>query len=102
MTVAKKPVRAEISFTEDEFYEFVDGQIGFRIVSDEMIDHRRWSVVHEMIIERLEDSTFWSSSHEVGATESQEYDFDSAWGYNNNRAVFRQVFPKTITTTTYA
>lgn len=91
--------RPVIEFTEDEFEEFIEGGIGYRIVSDEMIDHRRWSITHEMIIERLEDATFWRGTYQVGATENQWYGFSESW--NDDKASFRQVFAKTITITKY-
>jgi len=101
MTQLQKPVRAEISFTEEEYEEFIEGEVGYRIVSDEMIDQRRWAITHEMIIERLEDATFWRGIYQVGATENQHYDFGDRWFYNDDKAGFTEVFPKTVTITKY-
>lgn len=97
----EEPVRAEIKFTEDEWDEFIDGGVGFTIISDEIYDHRRWAVVHEVIVRREEDGTFWRGRYRRGATEYQEYDFDASWGHNDSHAVLTQVFPKEKTVITY-
>lgn len=100
MTKLVKPVRASIEFAEEEYEEFIKGEIGYRIISDEMVDHRRWAVTHEIIIERLEDATFWRGIYQVGATESQWYDFNDRW-FSSDKAAFTQVFAKTTTITKY-
>lgn len=88
--VVAKPVRAKIEFTKDEYEEFIEGQIGYKIISNEIVEHRRWVVLHEIIIERLEDATFWRGHYSVGATESQWHDWEDRW--NGFVAEFTQVF----------
>lgn len=90
--------RQKISFSEEELDEFVYGGIGFKIILDEMIEKRRWSVNHEMIICREEDDTYWRGQYSEGATEYQEYGFREQWG---ERATFKQVFPKQKVVTIY-
>lgn len=103
MTVAQEWLRPTVSFTEEDYEEFVRGGIGWKIVHDEVADHRRWSVTHEVILKRLEDDTFWLATYEVGATESQHYSWADKWpgGDGEGHAVFIQVFPKSVTTTVY-
>lgn len=99
MTAIEKPVREKISFTEDEWGEFIEGGVGFRVVFDEIIDHRRWSVVHEVVIEREEDGTFWVGRYQRGATENQWYGWSERWG--DDKAILTQVFAHTVTTVVY-
>lgn len=92
--MTEKPQRATVSFTQNEWEEFVDGGVGWRIVSDEMTDHTRWSIVHKIVIERLEDGTFWRGTYEEGATENQWHEWDERWG--GSKATLKQVFQKPI------
>lgn len=94
--------RPTIEFTEDEWEEFVDGGVGFEIVSDEIFEHRRWSVGHEVVVKRLEDDTFWRGHYERGATENQWYSFKERWGYRGDgKASLVQVFPVEKVVITY-
>lgn len=46
-------------------------------VSDVIVDHSRWSVVHEAVFEH--EGKFYSTSYSVGATEQQDeapYEYD--------------------------
>lgn len=65
----------------------------FNVVSDEMIDHRRWSITHEVIVQRISDSKYFKSQYSIGATESQDQ-----FAYDYDDPKFTQVFPieKTI------
>lgn len=98
MTV-EKPVRATVAFTQEEFEEFVECGIGWKIVQNEMFDSGRWSIIYDMVIRRLEDDTFWRGRYQVGATERQEYDWGARWG--DDRACFKQVFPEEKTIIVY-
>lgn len=72
------------------------GYEGFKKISEEMINHSRWAVGYHVILQRESDGKFFSSSYEVGATESQDqspYDYDEP--------EFREVFPVTKTITVY-
>lgn len=93
----KGEVREKIYFTEEEFEEFVEGETGFKIILDDLVDHRRWSVTYEMVIQRIEDDTYWRGVYERGATEYQSYSFDERWHGADERATFSQVFPEFVT-----
>jgi len=41
-------------------------------ISDVMVDHKRWAVVHQIVFER--DGKFWRTTYEAPATESQEFE----------------------------
>lgn len=101
--------RETISFTVDEIEEFLEGEVGYKIVQDEQFDSGRWESHHWFVVERLEDATFWGSSYTQGLTENQHRDRYERWGINTwgseerdtEKVVFRQVFPNTVTTTVY-
>lgn len=87
--------REILKFDSEQGQAIVDGDTDeFETVSDEIIDHTRWSVVHEIIVKRKSDGLFFVSSYSVGATESQD---EAPYEYSD--AVFKQVVPleKTIT-----
>jgi hypothetical protein len=69
------------------------GYQSFKKVSEEMINHSRWAVGYHVILQRENDGKFFSSSYEVGATESQD---QSPYEYDD--PIFTEVFPveKTI------
>lgn len=105
MSLPKPPTRAVILVHCDNADElsYGDNFGNFRPVRNEMLDHRRWSIVHELIIQDISDNTFWRATYEVGATENQDYYHGSGrWGADREGNVtFTQVFPKIITTTVY-
>ena len=49
-------------------------------IKDDIIDHRRWSVIHEIIF-KDNDGKFYKTTYSEGATESQE---ESPWEYDDN------------------
>lgn len=75
---------------EDDMYD----DTVWRIVQDDITDHRRWCVVHTIILERLEDNTFWRCHLERGATENQD-------GYDNDDIELTQVYPVEETVIVY-
>lgn len=104
-----KPVRASIEFTVDEIEEFLECEVGYRVVCDEQVDSRRWHSVHWYVVERVEDATFWGATYERGLTEGQHLDRYERWDIHTYdqakrdvaKVKFRQVFPKTQTITVY-
>lgn len=63
-------------------------------ISNEITDHRRWCVVHTVIVEKRDDGTFWKGWYERGATEYQEDGYD-------NDIELTQVHPVQETVTVY-
>lgn len=98
--------RETISFTVHEIEEFLEGEVGYKIVQDEQFDSGRWESHHWFVVERLEDNTFWGAGYSRGLTENQHRDRYERWGIHGYKdrdvqeVVFRQVFPKTTTVTT--
>lgn len=98
--------RETISFTVDEIEEFLECEVGYKIVYDEQFDTGRWESHHWFVVERLEDATFWRASYTQGLTENQHRDRYEQWGIHSykdrdtEKVEFRQVFPKTTTVTT--
>ena len=105
----EKAKRATIEFTVDEIEEFLENEIGYKVVCDRQIDSRRWHSIHWYVVERLEDETFWGATYERGLTESQHLDRYECWGIHTydrakrdaEKVSFTQVFPKTVTKTIY-
>lgn len=60
-------------FTMDEIDEWgLPYEGGDIIQSDEVIDHGRWSLWHELIFQAPDDGKFWKLTYQVPATERQE------------------------------
>ena len=57
-----KEVMADIAYN--------DCPEGFEKIEDKIIDHSRWSVIHQMIFSH--NNKFYSSTYSVGATEQQD------------------------------
>lgn len=65
----------------------------FELVTSEIVDNSRWSIVHEDVYQRLSDKKFFKTTYRTGATELQD---ERPYEYGD--AVFKEVFPveKTI------
>lgn len=51
----------------------------YQIVSDEIVENSRWSILHELIFKSRDEEKFFRTSYSVGATEQQdEYPFEYA------------------------
>ncbi len=61
----------------------------FELILDEIVDHSRWSVIHYVVVKRVNDGKYFSSGYSLGATESQD---ERPYEYSDR--VFNQVFPK--------
>jgi hypothetical protein len=49
-----------------------------KIVSDEIVDNSRWSIIHELIFSH--DGHFYRTTYSVGATEQQD---EGPWEYDD-------------------
>jgi len=62
-------------------------------IEDEIVDHTRWAVHHEMVFKK--DGKFYKTWYSVGATESQD---ESPWEYEDEvEAVEVEKYEKTVT-----
>jgi len=66
------------------------------VVYDNIIDHGRWSVTHEMVFKH--EGKFYMTTYRVGATESQD---ESPYEYEDDMIPCDEVFEKTKTVTYY-
>ena len=66
------------------------------IIKDEVIEHTRWSVVHELIFKK--DDKFYVSHYSIGATENQD---ESAYEYDDAEIECTEVFPVEKTVIVY-
>lgn len=69
---------------------------GGRLISNELIDHSRWSVIHSIVFEAA--GKFYQTTYDRGATEQQE---QSPWEYEGNEIACIEVFPVLRTITVY-
>ena len=65
---------------------------GWTVVKDKIVDHRRWTVAHEMVIKNDKDE-YYSTYYEVGATESQD---TRPYEYEEEEVEVYPVYPKTV------
>ena len=69
----------------------------FELVTSEIVDNTRWSIVYEDVYQRLSDKKFFKTTYRKGATEYQDehpYEYDG-------EAVFEEVFPVEKLVTVY-
>lgn len=86
--------REKLQLTKKEAQAIVwEDTSDYEIISDEVVDTRRWSADHEIIIKRLSDGKFFADGYSVGLTEMQD---ESPYEYSDPD--FTEVFPveKTI------
>lgn len=89
--------RAKLTFPGERAREILSGDdAAYRVIRDEICDTTRWSIVHALIIQRIEDSRFFRGGYSKGATECQD---ESAWQYDD--AEFTEVFPVEQVTIVY-
>ena len=69
----------------------------FKTIKEDVIDTSRWSIIYEIIVQRLSDNKFFKSNYSVGATESQD---EQPYEYASE-AVFTEVVPVEKTVIVY-
>lgn len=63
------------TFTIDEIDEWdLPWGTNHMVQSDEITDHNRWSIWHELIFEAPDDKKLWKLEYQVPATEMQDCD----------------------------
>lgn len=67
-------------------------------ISDQIYDHSRWSVHHELIFQNLSNNKYYRSYYSVGATESQD---ETPYQYDEDEIECEEVFPIEQTITVY-
>jgi hypothetical protein len=73
-----------------------DNVEGFKIVENKIVDHRRWSIVYRIVVEK--DGKFYASSYSIGATESQD---ESPYENDGDQIDFPEVQKKEVLTIVY-
>lgn len=64
------------NFTKEEMLNILDCPKDI-LISDEIIEHSRWSVLHNIIFKY--ENKFWETQYSVGATENQD---ERPWEYD--------------------
>lgn len=67
-------------------------------ISDEIIGHSRWSVIHEFIFQEVATGKFYRIEYSRGATEYQD---EGAWQYEDDEIECEEVVPVEKTVTVY-
>ena len=89
--------REKLVLTNKEAKNIVFGDTDdYEIIQDRIVSHGRWSVTHEVVIQRLSDGKYFSDGYSVGATESQ---YESPYDYGEPN--FIEVFPIETTIIAY-
>jgi hypothetical protein len=68
----------------------------FELVTSEIVDNTRWSIVYEDVYQRLSDKKFFKTTYTKGATEMQD-----ERPYEYGGALFYEVFPVEKTVLVY-
>jgi hypothetical protein len=68
----------------------------FKIISDEIIENSRWSILRLLTVQRISDGAFFRASYSVGATEQQD---ERPWEYSSPD--FYEVIPEQVVVTKY-
>lgn len=81
--------REKLNLSREEGRNIIYGDSeDYKVIQDDIIDHTRWSVIHNIVIQRLSDGKYFKDSYSDGATEMQDetpYDYDDPH--------FEEVFP---------
>ena len=90
-----------MKFSKETLQELADaltGEVieGIEVISNEIIDNNRWSVIYAIIFKSGDH--FYSSSYSTGATEIQdEYPYDN----DDDEIECTEVYPHQVTVTHY-
>ena len=79
-----------IKLSKETMFEILEGgNDKYDLIKDEMIDHTRWSVIHELIFHDNDTNKFYRNCYSVGATESQD---EGPWEYDGHIIESEEVF----------
>jgi len=67
-----------------------DNPDDYKTISDKMVDHSRWSVIHELIFQIVSTGKYYRTEYSVGATESQD---ERPWQYEDDEIECDEVVP---------
>lgn len=81
--------REKLNLSGEEGIDIIYGYSeDYKVIQDNIVSHGRWSVRHEIVIQRLSDGKYFKDSYSEGATEMQD---ESPYEYNDPE--FEEVFP---------
>lgn len=87
------PTREKLTLTKEQALDIIGGDNkDFVEIQNEIVEHKRWSVVHEIVVKRKSDGKYFMDTYQTGATESQD-----EWPYEYADPDFTEVFPVTKT-----
>lgn len=90
-------IREKLALTKEQARDIIWGSNkDFIEIQDDIVEHRRWSVVHEIIVQRKSDGKYFKDNYNTGATENQD-----ERPYEYTEPNFTEVFPVTKTYTDY-
>lgn len=87
------PTREKLTLTKKQALDIIWGfNKDFVEIQNEIVEHKRWSVVYEIVVKRKSDGKYFMDTYHTGATESQD---ESPYEYTDPD--FTEVFPVTKT-----
>lgn len=85
----KNENRERLKLTAAQGREIIWGDYpDFKVIQDKIVDNRRWSIDHHIVVQRISDGKYFADCYSRGATESQE---ESPYEYSEPD--FVEVFP---------
>lgn len=95
--------RTKIKLNKEDARDIVSGVVGgwgnedkFELISNDIIDTSRWSVIYRAVIKELETGRFFEATYSEGATEYQDEQ-----PFEHDDAIFTEVFPVEKTVVIY-
>lgn len=89
--------RENLTLTREQARDIVWGDNkDFVEIQNEIVEQKRWSVVHKIVVQRKSDGKYFMSYYNTGATENQD---EKPYEYTSPD--FTEVFPVTKTYTGY-
>lgn len=85
--------REKLNLTKEQAREIIwDDNEDFIEIRNEIVDHGRWTVTYEIIVQRKSDGKYFRDEYRQGATENQD-----ERPYEYTEPDFTEVFPVTKT-----
>ena len=89
--------REKLTLTKEQARQIIWGDTDdFTEIKNEVVDNTRWSIIHDIVVQRKSDGKYFTDTYRVGATESQD---ERPYEYCDPN--FTEVFPVQKTITVY-
>lgn len=63
----------KLNLTKEQTLELIWGDLeGYKEIQNNIVEKTRWSIIHEIVVQRLSDGKYFMDNYSVGATEQQD------------------------------